>query len=695
MALDAYSACPCGSGKKFKWCCQPIHVHIAEAFEQEVQGQHDSALRIMDLLVKDHADNPETWGRRAQLLYQHGRDAEAEESLQKALEINPDYPFGLMLKGLFRENEAEHQGALRLLRRAVDLYDPSAREALGQVHAVIAACEMKLNRPVAAYAAFKIALHCEPANEELRKDYESQFGEGSAWPQAGRRDYTFHKLIPPEAADTWQTALASAAVGKLSAAALLFQRRTEQCPEDPAGWFNRGLCLAWLGENGQAIEAFDRYVDLEANEGRAAEAWTLADVLRCGHGLEEQADYIEHWCEFQIRQPEPVVALLQGWQSRSRLLILMSDEKRFLLNGLVLQQLPPLTAELARTQVAVLGAHLLIVGDRIRLWHNGAPALADIQAELSQKLGPALSEPHKGVGPISFTDVLAEGLGFPVQAASEEEAKSRASRALQQYLEEKWIHRPLHSLGMVPPIDAVGHRVLRKKLLGSVTFLEECAATNPAFQYDFNQLRRKLGLLAGDGAAATPGSVGDIAAMGAAELASLPIQGLTEGQLELAFQTALKLDARELAGRFAEALVGRSPGSGHADRYPHYALLIQTALAKSDWGRALDLVNAGEKADCEQNEGRRRNDYELRRGQVESRRGSVEEAERVFDRLIERAPGELGFRGAAAEAMLSARHPARALRFAQAGLAKAREKNDRDSEEYFKELVAAAEKATA
>ena len=33
-----------------------------------------------------------------------------------------------------------------------------------------------------------------------------------------------------------------------------------------------------------------------------------------------------------------------------------------------------------------------------------------------------------------------------------------------------------------------------------------------------------------------------------------------------------------------------------------------------------------------------------------------------------------------------------ALRFAEQGLAKAREQNDRDSEDYFKELVAAARK---
>ena len=38
MALDQYDPCPCGSGKKFKWCCLPIHVEIDRAYRQEQEG---------------------------------------------------------------------------------------------------------------------------------------------------------------------------------------------------------------------------------------------------------------------------------------------------------------------------------------------------------------------------------------------------------------------------------------------------------------------------------------------------------------------------------------------------------------------------------------------------------------------------------------------------------------------------------
>src|ERR1017187_4226865 len=109
---DPYSSCPCGSGKKFKWCCQPIHEQIASIYAMNEQGQHEAALRAMDELVAQHASNPEAWGRKAVLLYQNGKPEDAEQALTTAFELFPTYPFGYFLKANFRLNEGEIAGAL-------------------------------------------------------------------------------------------------------------------------------------------------------------------------------------------------------------------------------------------------------------------------------------------------------------------------------------------------------------------------------------------------------------------------------------------------------------------------------------------------------------------------------------------------------------------------------------------------------
>jgi hypothetical protein len=211
--------------------------------------------------------------------------------------------------------------------------------------------------------------------------------------------------------------------------------------------------------------------------------------------------------------------------------------------------------------------------------------------------------------------------------------------------------------------------------------------------YDFDRLRRKLGLFGGAAAAQkAEGATPEIGSLGAAELAGLPVTTLPPEQLEVAYQTALKLDAQELATRFARELVTRSP---RPDRSPWYFYLVKRALAEGNTDEALSTVDEGERADCEHNEGQRRNDFELRRGQVHTKRGEADAAHKVFESLLERVPSNLDYQGTATEAMLSLRQGARALRFAEEGLAKARQQNNRDSEERFLDLVAAAKKQGA
>src|SRR5262249_38221474 len=158
-------------------------------------------------------------------------------------------------------------------------------------------------------------------------------------------------------------------------------------------------------------------------------------------------------------------------------------------------------------------------------------------------------------------------------------------------------------------LDAAAHPTLRKKLRGVIQFIEECARDGFLAGYDFNRLRRKLGLLDAAAPAAAPtGSAANIPAMGTAELAALQADTLTAEQLEQAYQAAQKLDAEELTAPFARALVSRPPGAGRPDRFPFYSYLTQHAVKSGDTEVALNLVDEGEKDDCEHNEGRRRND---------------------------------------------------------------------------------------
>ena len=84
MALDPYVSCPCGSGKKFKWCCASYYPEVEKAFALEQQNQHESALATMKELTTKYGDKPPVWGYYAQFLYNSGMREQAEEAVRLA-----------------------------------------------------------------------------------------------------------------------------------------------------------------------------------------------------------------------------------------------------------------------------------------------------------------------------------------------------------------------------------------------------------------------------------------------------------------------------------------------------------------------------------------------------------------------------------------------------------------------------------
>ena len=73
MPLSPYISCPCGSGKQFKWCCQPYFGLVEKAILQEEKGQHGAAEQTLGQLVEKHPQVPQSWGYLAEFLLLNGR----------------------------------------------------------------------------------------------------------------------------------------------------------------------------------------------------------------------------------------------------------------------------------------------------------------------------------------------------------------------------------------------------------------------------------------------------------------------------------------------------------------------------------------------------------------------------------------------------------------------------------------------
>src|ERR1700722_4701915 len=58
MEFDVYAPCPCGSGKKLKFCCAPIVEDMAKVARLQAADQSRQAMAILEKLDKSHPQNP-------------------------------------------------------------------------------------------------------------------------------------------------------------------------------------------------------------------------------------------------------------------------------------------------------------------------------------------------------------------------------------------------------------------------------------------------------------------------------------------------------------------------------------------------------------------------------------------------------------------------------------------------------------
>lgn len=721
MPLDPYVSCPCGSGKKFKWCCAAYFDTVEKAFEQERQGQHEAALQTIQGLVKTHADSPSVWGYYAQFLYNAQQVDKADEAIEEALKRNPNFGMAYFLRGQFRENEGELIGALLLYRKAAEAYDPEANDQLARVWFKIYQYESTvLNRPVAARAALERVVHFQPADAELRQQFEAEFGEEGPYPEAAAKKYTLRPTAKPLPE--------SAITGKLSDARKAYEDLTALTPDDPAAWFNLGVVLAWVGEQPKAVAALVKSIEFETDDRRAEEAGALAEVLRCGYGMENDTDHVAHTFEMPIRDPNAVMSLLRAYDQARKLRNVRVSQETGMLVGLMVEEMPSLLA-VGGVTLGRITARLMVHNGSIRLSHPNRDSVANVADEMRTALQLAVEQPAEGSNTLNFGDVVLEALAQPTVSGDLNAAETKLRDHATNYFENVWIHKPLKALSGNSALDAVGSKLLRKHVFGVVKFLEDCLKLAqpskqvgeeivPIEMYDFAALRHKLGLeyisaeppkvhvpedpkpvaaapAAAPSAPAEPPAPKkrDIGALNTPELAALDVATLSVGELEQAMLAAIKLDARELAVAFAQAGLLKPFDAATPDRYRLYATAITGAAAGGDVARAVALIDEGIKYDAEHNGGQLATEYRLRKARVYAKAKDAEKAAAEFEALTALHPDEGKFYTTAAEEMLRLKSGAKALQFAEAGLEAARRTGNRDLEGHCTELVAAAQKA--
>lgn len=735
MSIDPYAFCPCGSGKKVKWCCAPFLTQVNRAFELLQEGQQESAHKLFQELLQQHDNRAALWLYYAEFLTHSGQWDQADAALDQALQRDPKLGMAFYIRGQLRQQEGEIQGALMLYHKAAELIAPEAKDQLLNVYAKIADLSHQCCQFLATIYALDRALQLRPDLPELHRYRDDLLGPNSRLPPTARQRPTLRRTRQPIAE--------SHITGRLSDARQGYEQLVQQTPDDPAAWFNLGLIYAWQGENLRAVEALYRSLDAEVDDRLAEQTGTLVEVLLSALGMESAANYLQHFCSLTIRDFQRLFQLLEEKYRQGAIAQLQLKEEEGLVRGLFVEEIPTLVMS-EHAPVYRIRARFMIIPPQLHLISLDQNQAQSLAQELYEQSQMALEPPHAWTRTAEPREtVLLYGTLVRPGYENEPEVQRRRLQYVADYFESIWLHQPLRSLEGNSPLDAMGSPRLRKRVFGAVRFMEECyravrglpdkpgeetTAGDEQAYYDFQRLRHKLGLeytyVATSGAEAEAAQVAvpvavssqqastgdvaghstsratpapapprDIGAMNIAELAALDRQAMSVDEIEQAMRTALRLEARELAVAFARAGVDKPFDPTKPDRYPLFAAAITGALVQGNYSEALELIQRGEQYDSEHNSGARAIDYALKRANVYVRMKDVDHAVEAFERLIAQYPQEGKLYTTAAEEMLRLKSADKARYFADRGLRLAHQSQNRDLEEHCRELLAAAEKA--
>lgn len=118
---ETYGPCPCGSGKKYKFCCQKAFKDITFAMCDAQDDRLDKALFYMGQAESKIGLTPEILCRYA-ICWSFFDRVKSDEYLSKAIAENPNHPRSNYILGLNSVEDEDYDAAIIYYKKAIEHY---------------------------------------------------------------------------------------------------------------------------------------------------------------------------------------------------------------------------------------------------------------------------------------------------------------------------------------------------------------------------------------------------------------------------------------------------------------------------------------------------------------------------------------------------------------------------------------------
>lgn len=633
-SIDSYAYCPCGSGKKLKFCCADIADEMSKIQDMLNGGQRAACLDYIESLEKKFPDRAYLVTTKALLQSALGSEAAALATLDAFLAKEPTNPVALAEKGLVLASLEGPISGISWLQKALE----AGKESLsGRVVASVARLgEMLLmeGQVMAARGHFMLAYSMNP-NDEGSLQMLARFFQAPNIPLPLKNEQT---LATAPAGAAWQAdfdaAVLDARRGLWASAAEKISAIAEANPTASEPWRNLAILRGWLADTPGAIAATRKLTALDIPWDDAVEAEALAQIL---DSVEDLDVVDEMKIALEIKDLEKVSELLSAdkraaatpWESLG---IDPGEGPRpraayFLLD----RPLPASGANIARQDVPVIVAKLLIYGRqtdreaRVEIYVRRSEIDAAKQA-LAAIVGDAVGapgEPEKvGESPTAEAS-LSWSWRLPDDAEAAHVRKIVEEQRRDTVL-NVWPNTKFKRFGGKTPAEVAGDKQYAVALAAAVLLIE-LSFTQPSVEPVFAELRTKLQIPAPQ--TPDPASFGPLG-VPYTRIHRLDPKSLSDEDLLTNFQRALQVIARQAVRRLGLEIIARPGLDEKIDMAGIYGHLADLEDGSDQALKYIDLARQAAEKRKQSTAA-----WDLEELELRLRRGEAEEFGRLADHI--------------------------------------------------------------
>ncbi|HZZ72698.1 MAG TPA: hypothetical protein VFE24_10615 [Pirellulales bacterium] len=283
MAIDPYSPCPGGTGKKIKFCCTDLPNDLEKIDRMLTGEQYAGALEQVERLEQSHSHRACLLATKIELQMAQQQYDRARETIAEFLLYHPTNPVALANDAMMLAMAGEQQQAVDQLQAALESGGadimPRVYEALGVVGQMLLVKE----RLPAALAHFTLQARLGGETDRRALSVIMRLNQTSACPLLFKE--TRELASAPEGV-SWRAKFDEACEHGRHAnwrrAEQQFAALLPEAENSAPLWRNLALVRSWLGDNAGAAAAWRRYAkfaETEISRDDAVEAEATAQLL--------------------------------------------------------------------------------------------------------------------------------------------------------------------------------------------------------------------------------------------------------------------------------------------------------------------------------------------------------------------------------------------------------------------------------